>query len=195
MGSAGCKQWWPLIPEVEPDQHEESQWVTPFFPNFHLPLCTLIPHVLHWSCPKDYQSSFPRSELVCPSVPRGLSPERAQPFWSLHMCVTYFQTGSWVVVFLQGVTVFVWLMTGYDYLCLITFSLQLCQVQTLPGISVPTLWHALLRYFWGRGQMRCVPQIVLMLQWNGDGPEITCTSHHLHQIALQRNSAAESGPF
>lgn len=75
------------------------------------------------------------------------------------------------------------------------FFFQLCQAQTLPGISVPTLWRALLRYFWGRGQTRCVPQIVLELQWDGDGPEITGTSHHLHQIALQRNSAAASDPF
>lgn len=94
MGSAGCKLWWPLIPEVEPDQHEESQWVTPFFPNFHLPLCTLIPHVLHWSCPKDYQSSFPRSELVCPSVPRWLSPESSAILISSHVCYLF---SDWVM--------------------------------------------------------------------------------------------------
>lgn len=83
----------------------------------------------------------------------------------------------------------VWLSLSYYYF------FQLCQAQALPSISFPTLWHALLRYFWGRGQMRCVPQIVLVLQWNGDGPEITCTSYHLHQIVLQRNLAAASDPF
>jgi len=66
--------------------------------------------------------SFHGSELVCSSLSRGLLPSEC---WSIlapsDACYPF---SDWVIVitFLQGVADCVWLMTGYDYLSLTTFS-------------------------------------------------------------------------
>lgn len=168
--------------------------VTPFFLNFHLRLYTLIPHILHQSCPKDCILFLWVRTSLSQCVQRAVTRESSPVLTSSDACYLF---SDWVIschVSLGCCS----LCVTYDWVWLSLpsyISFHLCQAQTLPRISVPTLWHALLRYFWGRGQMRCLPQIVLTLQWNGDGPEITGTSHHLHQIALLRNSAAASDPF